>query len=386
MTETELYRGGIWIRRVKWSALLLLIGLILLVFLLNLGSLNGDDLRRFAARVSFGLHGQALIEDGRISYLDDESRQAALFKDGLAIVANDKLKIYDSTGLEFFSTSAVMLNPVLQTTPKQVLVFDRGDGSLQVYNSFDQVFALELEEPIINASLNDSGALIVAHKAEGYKSQLTLYDTGFNERYKWYSAGSYLLDVDVYGNCKQFAAAGITLGESQVQCEILLFDANDTAPYKRIPIDAAFVYDIKYMNKDSLRVITDTGWYLIDTATGDFLQLSQYSRASLLHYDASADRMAFVFAGDRRGRSTLSLTETATGSAVTVEISGTVLDVACHNSYTAVLTDRSLLCYSNMGELISESAVESGEQGVLAADGQYVVLTGKRHARYVKIS
>ena len=186
MTETELYRGGIWIRRVKWSALLLLIGLILLVFLLNLGSLNGDDLRRFAARVSFGLHGQALIEDGRISYLDDESRQAALFKDGLAIVANDKLKIYDSTGLEFFSTSAVMLNPVLQTTPKQVLVFDRGDGSLQVYNSFDQVFALELEEPIINASLNDSGALIVAHKAEGYKSQLTLYDTGFNERYKWY--------------------------------------------------------------------------------------------------------------------------------------------------------------------------------------------------------
>ena len=38
MTETELYRGGIWIRRVKWSALLLLIGLILLVFLLNLGS------------------------------------------------------------------------------------------------------------------------------------------------------------------------------------------------------------------------------------------------------------------------------------------------------------------------------------------------------------
>lgn len=58
-----------------------------------------------------------------------------------------------------------MLNPVLQTTPKQVLVFDRGDGSLQVYNSFDQVFALELEEPIINASLNDSGALIVAHKA-----------------------------------------------------------------------------------------------------------------------------------------------------------------------------------------------------------------------------
>lgn len=158
--------------------------------------------------VSFGLHGQALIEDGRISYLDDESRQAALFKDGLAIVANDKLRIYDSTGLEFFSTSAVMLNPVLQTTPKQVLVFDRGDGSLQVYNSFDQVFALELEEPIINASLNDSGALIVAHKAEGYKSQLTLYDTGFNERYKWYSAGSYLLDVDVYGNCKQFAAGG----------------------------------------------------------------------------------------------------------------------------------------------------------------------------------
>ena len=96
--------------------------------------------------------------------------------------------------------------------------------------------------------------------------------------------------------------------------------------------------------------------------------------------------MAFVFAGDRRGRSTLSLTETATGSAVTVEISGTVLDVACHNGYTAVLTDRSLLCYSNTGELISESAVESGEQGVLAADGQYVVLTGKRHARYVKIS
>ena len=100
-------------------------------------------------------------------------------------MANDKLKIYDSTGLEFFSTSAVMLNPVLQTTPKQVLVYDRGDGSLQVYNSFDQVFALELDEPIINASLNDSGALIVAHKAEGYKSQLTLYDAGGGERYKW---------------------------------------------------------------------------------------------------------------------------------------------------------------------------------------------------------
>ena len=90
MTETELYRGGRWIRRVRRSALLLLIGLVLLVFLFNLGSLNGDDLRRFAARVSFGLHGQALIEDGRISYLDDESRQAARYTDGLAVGADDK--------------------------------------------------------------------------------------------------------------------------------------------------------------------------------------------------------------------------------------------------------------------------------------------------------
>ena len=117
-----------------------------------------------------------------------------------------------------------------------------------------------------------------------------------------------------------------------------------------------------------------------------FAQLSQYPRASLLHYDASAGRMALVFAGSRRGQNTLSLVDTATGKAVSAEVSGAVLDVACYDSYAAVLTDRALLCYSNAGELISESAVESGEQGVLAADGQYVVLTGKRHARYVKIS
>lgn len=386
MTESELHQGGIWIRRVKWSALLLLCAMILSILLLNLGNLNGDDLRRFAARVNFGLRGEALIEDGRISYLDDESRQARLYKDGLAIVANDKFKIYDSTGLEFFSTQAVMLNPVLRTTPKQVLVFDRGDGSLKVYNSFAEVFSLEMDEPIINASLNDSGALAVVHKAEGYKSQLTLYDSAFKERYKWYSAGSYLLAADVYGNCRQFAAAGIVLDGSSTQSEILLFNANDTAPYVRIAIDSAFIYDIKYINKGSLLAIADTGWYLVDTSTGEFLQSMKYSRASLLYYDLCGDRLAMVLSGQRRGMNTLTTVNVLTGKDVSADISGTPLSVACYDGYTAVLTDRALLCYDNAGDPISEIEVEAGEQAVLAADAQHVVLTGKRQARYVKIS
>ena len=72
------------------------------------------------------------------------------FKDGIVAVADDRVKVYDSSGQAFMDESLVMESPAVSATARRVLVFDRGGKVAAVFDSFSQKKKLTFEKSIIH--------------------------------------------------------------------------------------------------------------------------------------------------------------------------------------------------------------------------------------------
>ncbi len=110
----------------RLGTLSLLLALLLFGLILNIDKINGDDFKRLGARISYGFGGELPTAEN-IAFTDGESLNVVPYKDGVGVVADDRLKVYDSTGMEFFNTQLVMNNPSISATARLLLVFDRGE-------------------------------------------------------------------------------------------------------------------------------------------------------------------------------------------------------------------------------------------------------------------
>lgn len=383
MTEAQIARGVRWIRILKIFTLLCAAGMLFFAVILNIGHLNGDDLKRLAARIDFGISG-SLPQAENIAFTDGESELVVPYKDGVAVVADDRLKVFDATGIEFYNTQLVMNSPSIKTADKYILVFDRGYTQLGVYNSFSQVGSLTFEMPIINADINDAGCMVVVHKVEGYKSQLTLYGTGFRERYKWYSASTYILDAAVYGNCVKFACAGITLDESGANCEVMIFSPDIDEPTARVKIDGSFVYDMVFVDKHKIAVATDSGWTVIDCDSGEIMYNGTYPAGELLQFDVAYGRLAYTVSRRQAAENVLTVVDCKTGEEVNVNLPYMSDSLALMPNAVAVISADTLLCYDGADEIYSEQ-LSRDEDNVLAAGNSRLIIFTNREARFVSI-
>ena len=367
------------IRLMRIGCLVLLVLIVLLGVVLNFGRLNGDDIRRPASRIAYGL-GDQLDEREAITFAEGESRTAVPFKDGIVAVADDRIKVYDSSGLAFLNEPLVMESPAVSVTARRILVFDRGAKTAVVYDSFSQKAKLTFEQAIIDASLSESGALIVAHKTEGYKSQLTVYDNAYRERYKWYASDTYITATAVYGLPTRFACAGIRLGQEELSCEVVCFDPKKEEPLCRISVAGSFVYDLRIADANTAICVTDQGYYVLDMSKGTVKHNGSFGQNSLVCFDISADPMIFAFSG-RTDQGYELRTVTVGGKETVHYLPSAAQSVAGYGQSVYVMANDA---YYRLGQEEPLALANRGEYRIETAKNGALIAYSARQARYVK--
>lgn len=368
------------VRLMRVGCMILLALILLLGIIFNFSRLNGDDIRRTASRVAYGLGGE-LDQVESIAFTEGESRTVVPFKDGIVAVADDRIKVYDSTGLIFMNEQLVMDSPSVAVTARHILVFDRGAKTMAVYDSFSQKEKFSFEQPIIDASISESGALIAAHKTEGYKSQLTVYDNSFRERYKWYASDTYITATAVYGIPTRFACAGIRLGGEEMSCEVLCFDPDKSEPISRIAIAGSFVYDLRIADGNTALCVTDQGYYVLDMNKGTIRHSGSFGQNSLGCYDISNGCLVFGFSGRTDLGYEVLCVDLSSGKQTQHYLPSAAQSVAGYGQTVYVMYGD---CYYRLGDdaMIGES--QRGEYRIdVAKDGSLLAISTKQ-SRYIK--
>lgn len=367
------------IHYMRIGCLVLLVLILLLGFIFNFSRFNGDDIRRTASRIAYGLGGQ-LDEVEAITFTEGESRTVVPFKDGIVAVADDRIKVYDSSGLAFLNEPLVMESPSVSATARRILVFDRGAKTAAVYDSFSQKKKLTFEKAIIDAAISESGAVIIAHKTEGYKSQLTVYDNAYRERYKWYASDTYITATAVYGLPTRFACAGIRLGQDELSCEVVCFDPNKEDPLCRIGLAGSFVYDLRIADANTAVCVTDQGYYVLDMSKGTVRYSGSFGQNSLVCFDISADPMIFAFSG-RTEQGYELRTVSLAGKEEVQYLPSAAQSVAGYGQTVYVMMNEA---YYRLGADTPLAVANRGEYRIeTARNGALIAYSGKQ-ARYVK--
>lgn len=359
-------------------SLILLVLVTLAALILNLGRLSVDDLGRLAARVRYGFSGKR-EEASSIVFTESEGKAVCVYKDGIAVAADGYLKVFDSSGLLLSQTLLSMESPSLSATSRYLLSFDRGGKSVLVSQSFGEKQRFTFEKGVIDASLSEAGALIVAHKGEGYRSQISVYDTSLKERYKWFAADTYITATSVYGLPTRFACAGLTLRDGSLFCEVLAFSPDSAEPLCRVRVPGSFVYRVKCLDQNNLLCLTDLGYSLLDLSTGQVLHSGAFGQSSLGCYAVGSDRLVLGFSG-RSGEGYEVRTVTFDGKETSALLPELPQSLAVSGK-TYVLTGGKVLAWN--GSSFDPVASASRQENRLIAGKGGVLLVGTHAARFI---
>ncbi len=380
MTNQQKNAGLYSLKVIKRLCLLLIVCVIFFGIVFNIGKISADDFKRMFVRIGNGLSADAQETNGEIAVSDDPTMSALKFKDGVAVSTSDRLRVFDRSGIEFFSNKLVMADPIMRVTDKRIMIFDRGGKSIGVYTSFACIGEIKTENEIINASVNDKGYIAVATQADGYKSMVTMYNANMAEKYKYYSADGYILNTAVYGSGKQLACSALLAGGNK--CRITAYNTSSEEPLCSVTLNSCFVYKLDYIAKDKLIAVTDTGWYLINTAENAVISSKAYSGASLSCFCADGTKGVFVFS-DNGNRSSVSICDFIADTDSEFTVNGAVQSIAVNENKIALCASGKLICCDMTGNELFTA--ETAARRIVDVMGKYIIISRSGGISYIKI-
>lgn len=169
----------------------------------------------------------------RIIYDGATSTEFGMFKSDLAVVGSGSSNLYNMAGSSVFTKTNSFYDPVLLTSDKYFMVYDKGDTSCTytVYNAFSELKTEKMEYPIASASIASNGSYAIVTRSSDYKGMVYIYNNNFQvickiqkDKYimncQLRSDGKKALVLSAYDNagawCSEIMVCDISTGGSDV--------------------------------------------------------------------------------------------------------------------------------------------------------------------------
>lgn len=293
----------------------------------------------------------------------------ASFKNGLAIVGDSEFKFFTSSGRATMSKGSEYSNPKIATSKSYALIYDQGNRSFSVYNSFVCLYKETLESPISSAHMADDGSFCIVTAGRGFGSKVRVYDNRFNLEAE-YIKNDYVISAKMSSNGKYIAVASLSaeggVGKGSINLmqrgkEELKFSKtfSDTVPYY-----------VSFLSKDRVMLVCD-GSAVVYDLNGN--KKSEYKFTDpLTRVTTGEDRCVLVF-----GKKTVVLDQN--GMVVrSFEVDFEIFDVKVYKDHVYLLCDREIRRYNLKSVVTDYNSVEFTEEGarlVLLDDGSVLACT-----------
>lgn len=259
----------------KRLLLIVIIAYVAIVLTMNTDYLSKDNARRILFSVKQSLAPQEEIDNELL--VDSGTTLCETFKDGFAVYDSTYLTVYSHKMQEYSRHRVSLVHPVIRTSDRYIILYDRGGTRLYVFDTFDEVYSLNSSTSIINASVSRDGYLAVATEGTTYKGIVSVYNRSFSEIFKWSSADSYVLDV-LFTSTNTVSAVTIQPNRENTSTIVYHFNYLTAQQKNEIKSESTFPVSIAVKADNTIEVVTDSS--LISFRTSATNQLCEFNECS----------------------------------------------------------------------------------------------------------
>lgn len=290
-----------------------------------------------------------LLEGGsNFSFNNDGKVKIAPMGDHIAVVSASTLSLYTNKGEQVYAKTVSTVTPCLDTNGRNAIVYSRKSNDITVFSDNGQIGKLEMEFPILSASINEEGYICVVTQSQGYTAEVIVYNTDYDEVYHWYSSSSYVLDAKLSPDSARLAAATIRMDEDRLNCGVSVFSLKEKEPIavRSVP---GYVHSLQFKTNRLISVVCDDQTLLIDQNGKDVGAFSYQAKTLITNDVSERGYHAFVLArAGTESASELYLCDDTGNLTGTLSLPDTpVKRIRCAYGKVFVLTRNKLFIYSN---------------------------------------
>lgn len=263
------------------------------------------------------------------------------------IVTSSSLVSFKKDGSVIDVTKTGYSSPVTKTAGKYYIDFERSTGKYTILNKNGTVYSSQLEGEIINADIAANGSYVIITRKTLSTLLVTVYSPENEILFQWECNDTYLTNCAISPSGKKIAVAAFDVVKGEQTSKILTFTTKSVDVEKETKGSSDVIYSMKFMNNDSLSVITDKRYMIFNTQTGDTLEADyEYDEVSSCFFGSNSNVAVLKSSFGSLDGSSISVYDRNAQEIFSCETDDKVIDFCFDKSFVYVLSSCKITVYA----------------------------------------
>ncbi len=221
------------------------------------------------------------ISEGSLSSIDidvDEDVSVYAYDRYIAVLKDNKLNIYNSSGKSTASLDINISTPVFTANGKYLAVAEKGKQKIYLISGTKTKWSNDIEGTISKVSVNENGYVSVICSGTTYKSVIIVFDQNGNQLIKSYIPSNSVIDSAVSSDNKYLSFAEIDTSGTLIKSTVKTIAVNDynnsseITPIYTYEMDTnLLITNLRYHGSKNLICMCNAGIYLLSDGNTQML-------------------------------------------------------------------------------------------------------------------
>ena len=221
------------------------------------------------------------ISEGSLSSIDidvDEDVSVYAYDRYIAVLKDNKLNIYNSSGKGTASLDINISTPVFTANGKYLAVAEKGKQKIYLISGTKTKWSNDIEGTISKVSVNENGYVSVICSGTTYKSVIIVFDQNGNQLIKSYIPSNSVIDSAVSSDNKYLSFAEIDTSGTLIKSTVKTIAVNDSnnsseiTPIYTYEMDTnLLITNLRYHGSKNLICMCNAGIYLLSDGNTQML-------------------------------------------------------------------------------------------------------------------
>lgn len=309
-----------------------------------------------------------------ISLLGSDALAQERIADGMAVLTDTNMTVYNSSSKQVTSRTHHMTTPAMKTAGRYAMLLDVGGTKYRLEAISDTLIAEKADNVIIGGALARNGTFAVITQGSDYSSSMLsatqVFDRKGNVLHKWHSAEYYITDAALSTDGKYLAMCGVWAKDGELLSCIIMHKVGSEGEIAKIELPRTLCLSLEFTNTGTLYAVCDNRLVVVN-GYGNQHESYEY-KGTLQAYDVSYENGAAIYTAPVMGEDSgvLTIYDSRGQKRFDREVPLFGVSVSLGESGCCVLGRGGMIAYHLSGEKI-----DSWETGVSAED---ILLIGSR--------
>ncbi len=290
------------------------------------------------------------------------------------VLTNEMLFCINSSGKLKFSEVLNYSEPVMKTSGKYGIVFDRMSGKYLVVSKSRIIYSGKSIDSaqIITAQIAGDGSYAIASRSGEAACVLTYYDKKGTEKFRWACMKDHIVTIAISSNRRNLACAALSASDGEIETKVYLLDIYSDKTEWEHTVKGSAAVDISFISFGRLGLLCNNANLILDPGNGEPVVMSDKYSSTLLdsYTDESGYRVTLTAKFGSFSDYELKCFSPGGSLEYVYETQSRAYDIFCSGKRAYILTDSQIICINSFGKESKRIDLSAAGLGMTVASGR----------------